>query len=388
MNPLGSLLGWLTSPFIGLVSWAGEAIFDSITNWIAKAVVQLLGFVWAVMDATTTPHLDAEWFSGPGETPYHTALQLGGVVLVVSLLLSVMQGVIAGDVSGLLRRLVADLPLTVFAMVSLVGLTQAGIGLTDSISEAIWQSSRDDAVTVFDGLGQIASKMPGGSFLAPLVMLVLIAALLFLWLTLFIRDALVYLVVVLAAAFGLPSMVWPGLRGMARQTIELLAALVIAKPVIALSLSVGIGALGGVGATGSPGDGIVESGLAEFGTLVVGIICFGIAAFMPYLVYRLIPVAAAAAVAAGVASGPLRAASTGMQFQYYGQSAMARLAAGTGPAPVGDGEAGGSVAPSSSQRGSADPPIPDIILATRRVRQIPPSAEASHAPVNEPADDR
>ena len=76
---------------------------------------------------------------------------------------------------------------------------------------------------------------------------------------------------------------------------------------------------------------MVENGLAEFGTLVVGIICFGFAAFMPYLVYRLLPVVAAAGVAAGVASGPLRAASTGMQFQYYAQSTMGRLAGTSDP---------------------------------------------------------
>jgi hypothetical protein len=39
-------------------------------------------------------------------------------------------------------------------------------------------------------------------------------------------------------------------------------------------------------------------------------------------------------VAAGAASGPLRAASTGMQFQYYTQSTLQRLSGGHG-APEG-----------------------------------------------------
>ena len=71
---------------------------------------------------------------------------------------------------------------------------------------------------------------------------------------------------------------------MARHAIELLAALILTKPVIALALSVGVGALGGVGETGTPGDGIIDNGLAEFGTLVVGIITVGLEVFMPYLV--------------------------------------------------------------------------------------------------------
>ena len=208
--------------------------------------------------------------------------------------------------------------------------------------------------SLFSGLSR-SSTVPGGSFLAPLVLLVLMVALLVLWFVLMLRDSLIYLVVVLAIAFGLPGMVWPTLRGMGRHTIELLAALILAKPVIALALSVGVGALGGVGATGKPGDGIIGNGLAEFGTLMVGIITFGLAAFMPYLVYRLIPVVAAATVAAGVASGPLRAASTGMQFQYYAQSTMSRLSSGRSPsdgAPDGDGEAGGPEAPAGGAGGA------------------------------------
>jgi hypothetical protein len=327
-NPFDDLWGFVTSPFESLTGWAGDKIFEGITNWIAKGCVQLLGFVWSVMDRTASPHLDAEWFSGTVNSPYQVAARIGGVVLLGVFFVSIAHGVATGDVGGVMRRAFADLPLTVFVMLALVTLTQAAVGLTDAMSDSVWEGMRANAVGVFDGIGRIATIVPGGTFLAPLMLLVLMIALLFLWFVLMLRDSLIYLVVVLAVAFGIPGMVWPTLRGMARHTIELLAALILAKPVIALALSVGVGALGGVGATGTPSDGVVDNGLAEFGTLVVGIITFGLAAFMPYLVYRLIPVVAAATVAAGVASGPLRAASTGMQFQYYAQSTMQRLSSG------------------------------------------------------------
>ena len=329
-NPFDDLWNFVASPFESLVGWAGDKIFEGITNWIAKGCVQLLGFVWAVMDRMSSPQLNSEWFSGTATSPYQVAARIGGLVLLGFFFVAIAHGVATGDVGGVLRRAFADLPLTVFVMLALVTLTQAAVGLTDAMSDSIWLGMRANAVTVFDGIGRITTTVPGGTFLAPLVLLVLMVALLFLWFVLMLRDALIYLVVVLAIAFGLPGMVWPTLRGMARHTIELLAALILAKPVIALALSVGVGALGGVGATGTPGDGVIDNGLAEFGTLVVGIITFGLAAFMPYLIYRLLPVVAAATVAAGVASGPLRAASTGMQFQYYAQSTMQRLSAGRG----------------------------------------------------------
>ena len=356
-NPFDDLWGFVTSPFESLVGWAGDKIFEGITNWIAKGCVQLLGFVWSVMDRTASPHLDAEWFSGTVNSPYQVAARIGGLVLLGVFFVSIAHGVATGDVGGVMRRAFADLPMTVFVMLALVTLTQAAVGLADAMSDSVWEGMRANAVGVFDGIGRIATVVPGGTFLAPLVLLVLMIALLFLWFVLMLRDSLIYLVVVLAIAFGLPGMVWPALRGMARHTIELLAALILAKPVIALALSVGVGALGGVGATGTPGDGIIDNGLAEFGTLVVGIITFGLAAFMPYLVYRLIPVVAAATVAAGVASGPLRAASTGMQFQYYAQSTMSRLSSGrssaAGAFDGGGGEAGGSAGSAGGSGGAA-----------------------------------
>lgn len=356
-NPFADLWGFVTAPFESLVGWAGDKIFEGITNWIAKGCVQLLGFVWSVMDRTASPHLNAEWFSGTTNSPYQVAARIGGLVLLGLFFVSIAHGVATGDVGGVMRRAFADLPMTVFVMLTLVTLTQAAVGLTDAMSDSVWEGMRANAVTVFDGVGQITTTVPGGTFLAPLVLLVLMIALLFLWFVLMLRDSLIYLVVVLAIAFGIPGMVWPTLRGMARHTIELLAALILAKPVIALALSVGVGALGGVGATGTPGDGVLENGLAEFGTLVVGIITFGLAAFMPYLVYRLIPVVAAATVAAGVASGPLRAASTGMQFQYYAQSTMSRLSSGHGSAggasEGGGGEAAGAAGASGGSSGGA-----------------------------------
>jgi len=352
-NPFDDLWGFVTSPFESLVGWAGDKIFEGITNWIAKGCVQLLGFVWSVMDRTSSPHLNAEWFSGTTHSPYQVAARIGGLVLLGLFFVSIAHGVATGDVGGVMRRAFADLPMTVFVMLTLVTLTQAAVGLTDAMSDSVWEGMRANAVTVFDGVGQITTTVPGGTFLAPLVLLVLMIALLFLWFVLMLRDSLIYLVVVLAIAFGIPGMVWPTLRGMARHTIELLAALILAKPVIALALSVGVGALGGVGATGTPGDGVVENGLAEFGTLVVGIITFGMAAFMPYLVYRLIPVVAAATVAAGVASGPLRAASTGMQFQYYAQSTMHRLSSGHGAAGSASDGAGGDAGGVGTSGGSS-----------------------------------
>ena len=139
---------------------------------------------------------------------------------------------------------------------------------------------------------------------------------LMLWIVLFVREALIYLVVALAPMAWATS-VWPAIASVRRRVVELLAALVFCKLAIAMALAVGLGALGGLGATGNPGESTVDNGLAEFSTLVVGIITFGLAAFMPFLVIKLIPIVEAAVIAQGIQSAPMRAAQTGLQYSYY-----------------------------------------------------------------------
>ncbi len=116
-----------------------------------------------------------------------------------------------------------------------------------------------------------------------------------------------------------------------------------------LAISVGVSALGGIGATGEPGEGVGDNAAAELGTLIVGVVTFGMAAFMPFLLFKLMPVVAAAVVAQGVASGPMRAGQQGMQMQYYGSSTMRRLGGSNG------GSAGKSGAGAAGQSGGAGP---------------------------------
>ena len=117
-NPFDDLWSFVTSPFESLVGWAGDKIFEGITNWIAKGCVQLLGFVWSVMDRTASPHLNAEWFSGTANSPYQVAARIGGLVLLGVFFVSIAHGVATGDVGGVMRRAFADLPMTVFVMLA------------------------------------------------------------------------------------------------------------------------------------------------------------------------------------------------------------------------------------------------------------------------------
>ncbi|MEZ5218176.1 MAG: hypothetical protein R2715_16710 [Ilumatobacteraceae bacterium] len=349
LNPFDDIVNFLSTPFAAAAGWAWDTVVGGITDWLAKGFVQLVTFVWSIMDRTTSPTLTSEWFSGSAGAPYLTAVGVATGLLGIFLLLALIQGVLQGRPMELVKRLFLSTPAAVAGILFTVGFAQVAIDLCDSISNGIWDLTRDKAVNAVDGLLVVSTTIPAESFLAPLVLLLGMIGMLMLWIVLFVREALVYLVVALAPLAWATS-VWPALASVRRRTLELLAGLIVSKIAIAMALAVGLGALGGLGATGQPGDGVVDNGLAEFSTLVTGIIVFGLAAFMPFLVIKLVPIVEAAVIAQGIHSAPLRTGMQGMQYSYYLQGVGHRLA-GTGPST--GSSAGGASTVSVSGAGSA-----------------------------------
>ena len=329
MWPWDPIVDWVTSPFKAAAGWAWDTVIGGITDWLAKGFVQLVSFVWDVMDRSTSPQLDSEWFSRSSGAPYLTAVAVATGLLLIFVFCALIQGVIAGRPLELVKRMAFDTPAAVAGILFTVAFTQVAVNLVDSMSDGIWNLTRTKAVHAVDGLLLTSGKLSPGSFLTPLLLLIGMLAMLMLWVVLFVREALIYLVVALAPMAWATS-VWPSIASVRRRVVELLAALVFSKLAIAMALAVGLGALGGVGGTGNPGESTVNNGLAEFSTLVVGIITFGLAAFMPFLVIKLIPIVEAAVIAQGISSAPLRATQTGLQYSYYFSGMHGRLA-GTGP---------------------------------------------------------
>jgi type IV secretion system protein TrbL len=359
MWPWDPIVDAVTAPFKAAAGWAWDTVIGGITDWLAKGFVQLVSFVWDVMDRSTSPALNSEWFAHSEGAPYLTAVAVAGGLLLIFLFCALIQGIVAGRPTELVKRMAFDTPAAVAGILLTIAFTQVGIDLVDAMSDGIWSLTRDKAVNSVDGLLLSAGKLSPGSFLTPLLLLLGMLAMLMLWIVLFVREALIYLVVALAPLAWATS-VWPAIASVRRRVVELLAALVFCKLAIAMALAVGLGALGGLGATGNPGESTVGNGIAEFSTLVVGIVTFGLAAFMPFLVIKLIPIVEAAVIAQGIQSAPMRAAQTGLQYSYYLNGATGRLA-GTGK---GVGGAGLVAQTSGGQRASdpatrnVDPPKP------------------------------
>jgi hypothetical protein len=351
---IGDIFDFITTPFTAAAGWAWDTVVGGLTDWIVKGVLALLTALWNFMDTASSPSLQSEWFYSSESSPFRIAFGIGLTMVAMLVLFALIRGVAAGSPGAIVRAVGHDLPIAVFAMVSLVAVSAAAIDLADGLSDFIWDQTRDDAIVAMDNLGvTLMAHMAGMHFVGVFVALALMAAMLFMWVTLFVRESLIYLVVIYAVSFGLPAMIFPPLRDTSKKVLELLVALIIAKPVMILALSVGISALGGVGATGEPGDAVGANLGRELGTLIAGVITFGLAAFMPFLVWKLMPIVAAAVVAQGIASAPMRGGTQAMQMQYYGQSTMRRLSGSSGRAMAGSSTGAGSAGPVGGGAGPA-----------------------------------
>jgi hypothetical protein len=358
-NPVDWAVDKVTG-FVGGVAEAGfELVIGGLTAWVLDAVVWVVGGVFGFFLDAADPNVQADWFVARNG-PYATTATIAATLLVGFVLAGIVQGVLSGDVAGMLRRMALDLPLAVLGMVGLVTLTQALIRLTDELSRALLANFSGDIAQFTYVVGSL-SALSGGTataFVIFLLGLVTVLAGIVLVTVLVVRSALIYIVVALAPLV-FAAQLWPALRGTGRKVLELLVALIVSKLVIAVALAVAAAAMVGSGSGGevtalpppevvadNPGGSVAQA----VGILLAAMAAFGVAAFSPLLVTKLMPITEAAVVAAGIGSAPMRAGQQALSLGSY-----ARIARGSSSAqPSSDNPAaGGVVAGGGSGRGAA-----------------------------------
>lgn len=285
---------------------AGQAaagqLLQVISTWILDGVVWTVRAVFGFFEAATTPDLTASWFSGVG-SPYVMTVQLAALLMIGFALLAITHGILTGDVGGAVRTLTVRAPAGVLAMVATVGITQTAVIAVDAVAAGFLQRFSQDSEDVAYALqGALPSTDTTPSFAVVALGIVAVIAGLVVIAELVVRSALLYLIVALAPLV-FAAQVWPVLRGASRRLLELLAALVLSKLAIAIALAVAGAAIA------SPlhptaGD---SSAAATAGVLLAAAAAFGVAAFSPFLIHRLLPLTEAAVVAQGTSSAPVRA---------------------------------------------------------------------------------
>jgi hypothetical protein len=276
-------------------STASTAIgLAAIGAWVLGGAKFALHETAKVLAATTRPQLQSTWFSAA----YWRMAGVAALLTLPFLFAAAVQAVMRSDLSLLARATLGYLPLALLAVSVAAPLTTLLLAASDEMS-AIVSSAAGNAGAHFLDRASLTigglTLLSGSPFLAFLVGLLTAAGTLALWIELLMREAAVY-VIVLMLPLVFAALVWPARRVWAIRTVEMLIALILSKFAIVAVL-----ALGGAAMSQSVGHSVTG--------FLAGIVLVVLAAFAPWALVRLMPLSELASGAAG----SLRTEATGLR---------------------------------------------------------------------------
>ena len=282
----------LTAP----VRYAANSAVDSVTSWVADTAQWILKRVINFIEDSTTPSLDADWFS----ERYEFMIGMAALILVPMLIIATLRAVVTQDLGQLLRSFFVFLPVAILGTFAAVTITQALLSVTDAMSAAVARNIAGDVSGIFDSVGSTLSNSVGvanpalPSFAVFFGALLLIIGSFFVWLELLVRSA-----AVTVAVFFLPmilaGLVWPAAMRWTRRLIEILVALILSKFVVVAVISLATAAL-------------AEPGQGGFASVMGGAALMLMAAFSPFALLKLMPMVEGAAIdhLRGTGRGPIQ----------------------------------------------------------------------------------
>lgn len=307
---------------------AGGAVLGQLTSWVGDGAAWLLRQVAEAIDTTTAVNLSAPWF----QTHYAFMFQVGALLLLPLVLLTVLQALLRQDGGVLIRLVLLQLPAAMLLTGLAVTVTQTALAVVDSLCADLTTQVARDTDSLAAALTQ--ASVVGGPvplFASFLMALVMAFAAIFVWFELILRSGVVYVAMMFLPLF-LATMIWPATSGWVRRLVQLIVAAVLSKLVIVATLSLGLSAL-------SSGDGV--------SAVLAGAGMFLLAAFSPFVLFSLIPFAAEAAQpqregrhALAAATGASLAWSVARTRMTFGTAGARTASAGMGAQVGGPGARG------------------------------------------------
>ncbi len=269
----------------GVVSAGASAVavpvLDAISSFVLAGAAAALRATAHLISATTTPHLLAPWFSAS----YWRVAGLSALLTVPFLFAAAIQALLRSDITMLGRAALVDLPLAGLAVTVAAPLATLLLTATDQMCGVVSGGAATGGgrfLVQAAGAAAAGSAVDGSMFIALFVGLMTVVAAICLTVELLVRDAAVY-VIVLMLPLAFAALVWPARRIWAVRMVELLLALIFAKFVIVAVLSLAAAALG------QENSGL--SVLLPAMTLVI------LSTFAPWALLRILPFAEVAAAA-------------------------------------------------------------------------------------------
>jgi hypothetical protein len=286
---LGGLLGASGSTAAKVAGLAALAV------WVIGGAKFAVDSVMKALSATTEPNVVSTWFSAA----YWRIVGIAALLTLPFLFAAAIQSLLRSDLAMLLRAAFGYLPLAMLAIAIAGPVTMLLLSASDEMCSLVTAAAGSGAPSTLTKIGLIGAGGVGAPFFGFLVAALTAAGALVLWLELVVREAAVY-VIVMMLPLAFAAMVWPARRVWAVRGVELLIALILSKFAIVAVIVLGGNAIGHL-------DGI-SSGVAGIAMLLM-------AAFAPWAMLRLLPFAEVASAATG-------------SFGQHGRDAASRIADG------------------------------------------------------------
>ncbi|HVC14391.1 MAG TPA: hypothetical protein VND62_05985 [Acidimicrobiales bacterium] len=263
----------------GATSSIAGGVLSAVAGWVIQGATWLLNALGHAIASTTTVDVHASWFLAH----YRVMAAIAGVVAVPMLVLAAVQALYHQNSGVLVRAAFVHLPLAGVLTAVAVQLVQLSLAATDALCTAVTNGTGGELDKTFTSIGTVLSHQltPLPTFVMTVGALLIVSGAFALWLELLVRSAAIY-AAVLFLPLALASLVWPAVSHWCRRLVEMLAALVLSKFVVVAVLSLAVGAV-------SAGGG--------FSTVLAGGALLLLAAFTPFTLLRLVPIAEVGAAA-------------------------------------------------------------------------------------------
>jgi hypothetical protein len=287
-DPGGALKGLLGS---GTKAASAAVGLAAVVAWVSGGARAALQTTAKLIDESARPNLQSSWFS----SAYWRVAAVSALLTLPFLFAAAIQALLRSDMTLLARAAFGYLPLGMLAVGVASPITMMLLAASDEMA-AIVASASGNAGRTF--LGHVSILVAASNpFVAFFVALLTVAGAIALWLELLVREAAVYVIVLMLPLF-FAALVWPARRVWAVRAVELLIALILSKFAIVAVLELG-------------GAALQHAAALSITSLLAGLTLVLLAAFSPWALLRLLPLhELASAAAAGMHHVPMQRLST------------------------------------------------------------------------------
>ncbi len=267
---VGNVCGAATAP----VGAAAGAVTDGVLGAMRTAIINAC--VWAVVRVVTGLGATSQvTLTSAAVTSHYRYMATVAVVCMLPLIaLAVLSALLRADVGAIVRAVFGALPAAALLTVIGIQVTQTLVGAVDAVSAQLLASQAPDAAALTRAIPAALGATPVPVFIGLAVGAAAMCAALAVWVELLVRAAAIE-VAVMFLPLVFAGIVWPATARYARRLAEILGALIVSKLVII---------------------GIVSLALAELTSasvpgVLAGTAMLGLAAFAPFVLLSLIPIA-------------------------------------------------------------------------------------------------